>query len=400
MFNRLLKYLTYGNTFCGVEYNHFQSQDIIYATVLKRSKNELVEDAFISSSSLKDLSSKLPNQKHIYLIVNSEKILTKTISGEKRDALKLVYKAFPNITVDDFYFEVLYQNNMHFVSLCRKDYVDGIISEFSEYKFNIIGFSLGHSSLGILQEYLKTNTIYSSNSKITSDNNGILSIEPSSANSEQYNINGITLDNSYLLSFSGALQSYFGIEDENGNINSKIEELVDDYKQTQFYNQFLKFAGLFILAGLLINFLFFNHYFNKANELEQLSELNEATKTRILNLNASVSKKQKMVDDILKNNSSKSSYYTDRIIKELPKSILLLEFNYQPILKRISKEKPIEIDTDVIEVSGTSNDSAAFSNWISELEKYGWIQSVDILQYGSQSSRTQDFVIKISLNND
>ena len=399
MIDRIVKYLTYGNRFCGVEYHSYNNQDYFYATVLKLHKDELNEDVFSDASSIADLQ--LPKQQHIHLVVNSEKVLTKAISSEQQDALKLVYKAFPNIVIDDFYFEVLSQNHTHFVSLCRKTYIDSLINRFEEHKLNVIDFSLGHSSLDILEAYLNTNTIYTSNSKIESNEKGIVSIESGTKNSEQYDINGIRIENSHLLSFSGALKSYFNkAEEGNTNFSTKKAALIDDYKQSRFYNQFLKFAGLFILAVLLINFLFFNHYFNKANELGQLSELNEATKTRILKLNASVSRKQKMVDDILKSNASKTYYYSNQIIKELPKSILLSEFNYQPLVKRISKEKPIEINTNSIEVSGASNDSEDFSNWISQLEKLEWIQSVDILEYGSKNSRTQDFVIKITLVND
>ena len=157
---------------------------------------------------------------------------------------------------------------------------------------------------------------------------------------------------------------------------------------------------MFILGLLLVNFVFFNHYFNKVNELKQVYEINQTSKSQIIKLNESVSKKQKMVDDLLKSNDSKTSFYSNQIMKSLPFSILLSEFNYQPLLKRIKTEKEIELENNIITVSGTSSDSEVFSSWINKLEQKNWITKVDIIDYGSTSSNTSDFIIKIVLTDE
>jgi len=84
----------------------------------------------------------------------------------------------------------------------------------------------------------------------------------------------------------------------------------------------------------------------------------------------------------------------------LPKSILLGKFNYQPLLKRIKADKIIEQNENVIQVSGQSSDSDAFSQWISLLEGNDWIVDVAILNYGSASSKVSDFTIEIGVEND
>jgi len=400
MIDRLLKYLTYGNQFCGIECTTENGQDIFRATVLKQTKKELVEDASVEENSIETIAKTLSKNQHIFLIVNTEKVLVKSIESEQKDHLKLVYKAYPNLDVNSFYYEVLSQGNRHFIALCRKDYIDNLITEFSEYKLNVIDFSLGHSLAAILTDYINENTVYSSNSKIEFIDNGITSIEKHEPISEHYKINGLKISSAYLLSFLAAIESVLNSNISQTNSSVTKQNLIDDYKQTRFFNQFLKFGGIFILGLLLINFLFFNHYFNRVNELGQISELNQSTKAKIIKLDAAVSKKKKMVDDILKSNASKSSFYSDRIITALPKSILLSELQYQPLLKRISKEKPIELNEDTIHISGTSNDSEVFSNWISQLEKLEWIEKVEIVDYGTESNSNSEFKIKIGLYND
>lgn len=400
MIEKLAKYLTYGNRFCGVEYTNENEQDIYYTSLLKQTKKELVEDSFFNTNSIEKISENIPKHQHIFLTINTDKVLVKTIESEQQDHLKLVYKAFPNIDTESFYYEVLSQENIHFVALCRRDYVDAIISKFSESKLNVIDFSLGHSLAGILTNFASQNVVYSSNSKIEITDTAIRTIKKEEPASEHYDINGLKVSNQYLLSFIGAIQNVLKSDFSNTNFTLKKEQLVNEYKHTRFFNQFLKFGGIFILGLLLINFLVFNHYFNKVNELGQISELNQATKTKIITLDKSVSKKEKMINDILKGNTSKTSFYNDRIISDLPKSILLSDLEYQPLLKRINKEKPIEINKGIIRIAGTSDDSEVFSDWITQLERLEWVDKVDIIDYGTESRSVSDFQIKVALHYD
>jgi Tfp pilus assembly protein PilN len=397
MFDRLLTYLKFGNRFCGVEHTSKKGQDCINVTVLKQSKKELLIEEHIQGDSI---SNKLPKHRPIYLVINNNKVLTKTIESNQNDALKLVYKAFPNINLDEFYYEVLSQVNTHFIALCRKDDVENIIKEYKELKILILNFSLGNSLISSLKSFINQDYVFSSNVKVEIQDGNVIKIEKTETISETYRINGLEVSSAYLLSFSGALQIVLGNNESVTNYDVRSENLVSDFKHTRFFNLFLKVGGLFILGLLLINFFFFNHYFNQVNELRQLSEVNQSTKNQILTLDEVVSKKQKIVDDLLKSNGSKTSYYADRIIQSIPKSILLSEFNYQPLLKRIKSGKEIELKKNVIDVSGESNDSEAFSDWVSVLERKDWISRVDILVYGSASSKVSDFKIEIVLEGE
>ena len=393
MLDRLLTYLKFGNRFCGVEHTTKNGQDCINVTVLKQSKKELlIEECFEDDS-----VSKLSKHKPIYLVINNSKVLTKTIESNQSDALKLVYKAFPNINLDEFYYEVLSQVDTHFIALCRKDDVENIIKKYKDLKIPVFNFSLGNSLISDLKGFINKDYVFSSNARADIQNGSIVKIEKVDVKPEIYHINGLEVSSPYLLSFSGALQMVLTSNESITNYGIRSEDLIGDFKQTRFFNLFLKIGGLFILGLLLINFFFFNHYFNKVSELRQLSEVNQSTKNQILKLDEVVSKKQKMVDDLLKSNGSRSSYYADKIIHSLPKSILLSEFNYQPLLKRIKSNKVIELKKNVIEVSGESNDSEAFSDWVSILERKDWVSRVDILFYGSASSKVSDFKIEIVL---
>jgi len=400
MLNRLWTYLQYGNRFCGLEHTSIKNNKSIAICVLKQSKKELNLESTFHANSIEEVSKNLSKNQHAVLVVNDENVLSKKINSEQKESLKLVYKAFPNINLEEFYFEVISEVTSHFISICRKDYVDALIINYSEHNIHIISFSLGNSIISYIKSFTKKEQIQTSNSIVTIENQQIIGINKAVVEYEIYDINGLKISNQELLSFSGALQTVFKNDITVTNYRDKMDNLLTEFNQIQFFNQFLKFAGLFILGLLLVNFFYFNHYFNQVNNLNQVSEINESTKQKIVGLDELVSKKQKMVDDLLKSNGSKSSYFTNTIMQSLPETLLISEFNFQPLQKRIKDGKLIEIEENMIIISGSSNDNSIFSKWISQLEHMELIEHIDIIDYGSVSGSVSDFEIKIGLSDD
>jgi hypothetical protein len=400
MLNNFWKYLLYRKHFCGIEHTSKSSIEPIIISILKKSKKELNLDATYKVKSIEEVSKKLSKNQSAILIVNDKNTLSKTIENDQNDPQKLVYKAFPNINLEDFYFEVVSETKSSFISICRKRYVDELITTYSNKKINIIDFSLGNSLVSTIKSFVNEEHIRTSNAIIKIKNQQIAEIDKANFQPEVYNINGLKVFNQELLSFSGALQKVLNSDITITNYKDISDSLLTKFKHIQFFNQFLKFSGLLILAVLLINFYFFNHYFNQVNELRQISQINESTKQQIVALDESVTKKQKMVNDLLKSSGSKTSYFVNVIMHSLPETLLISEFNYQPLIKRVKTDKPIELNEDTIMMSGSSSDSNLFSKWINQLEQFPWIRKIEILNYGVASGRFSDFEIKISVRND
>jgi len=401
MITKLKTYFQFGNRFCGIEHSTKAGQDTIVAYVLKKQKSKIITDSVFKENTVKDISKRLTKKQHAVLIINNENVLSKTIESEQNDNLKLVYKAFPNINLDDFYFEVSHQNSIHFISLCRKEYIDTIIRDYNNNSISIIDISLGNTLIASITGFTSIDIITSSNAIIQLDNKKIQSIKKTEVPSvSQYNINGLKTSNEDILSFSGALQSAIGDSNSNTNFETTKLELLKAYTNARFFSQFTKIAGVFILVLLLINFLFFNHYFNQTESLKQTSQVNQNTKQKIITLNKSVSKKEKMVDDILKSNASKSSYYANAIVQSMPNSITLSGLHYQPLQKRIKPSKKIELNYNTITITGDSNDKPVFSMWVDLLETKNWIYNAEITDYSDTSSSLSSFSLKININND
>ncbi len=401
MFKNLLTYLQFGNQFCGIEHTTRKDDDVIVVTGLKKTKTEVDLEIFFESNSIEKVVNKLPKKHHVFLVINDNNVLTKKIKSEQIDNSRLINKAFPNINVTDFYFEILHQNNNHFVSICRKKYIDELIDQYKINGISVLNLSLGNSIISSIINHFESDEIFTSNSIISKEKNTILNIDKQETQvTENYDLNGLKVSNYGLLSFSVALNSILYNYHPITNFEDQRQLLLNDFKQSQFFSQFLKFGLVFILGLLLTNFVFFNHYFNKVNKLEQTSQVNLNTKHKVLELNESVNKTKKMVDDMLNSDSSKSSYYVNEIIQSFSNSIVLSELNYQPLTKRIKTEQPIEISKNSIIVSGQSSNSEHFSEWISNLESKKWINKVEIIDYENSTLSLSIFTINLTINNE
>ncbi len=382
MLASLKSYLIYGSIHIGLEHYTFNGNEQINVSILKKSKKEITLDKTVVLDKVEALKNELKKGQHISLNINTNKVLTKRIKTIDTNDLKLIHFAFPNIKINDFYYEILRQGNNTFISICRKDYVDAIIETYKQLGFHIINIRLGNLIVSSLTQYLGHSNIITSNSSITIKDGEINSIA-SLTNPEEvlYTINGLKCSSKFILSQSCALQSFLNNYKSNTNLSVLEKTLLQDFKNIKFYSVFLKSGLVFILGLLLINFLFFNHYYSKSEALKLVGNEDKARIEKITTLKNEVDSIQNTVNNLLSTNSSKSSYFINNLIKELPKSILLSEFNYNPLLKKIQNDKPIKIDKGVIKIIGTSSNSKELTNWVNFLEKKDWVEKVTISYY-------------------
>lgn len=401
MFEKAQSYLLYSNHFCGIEMTTKNGEDIMFVPILKKTKNQLDIQESFEASSIEEISGKLPKNIAVYLVLNTDKILTKRIENEVSEPIRLVHKAFPNIDIKDFYYEVLVQDDGHFISICRKEYVVNILEEFQKANVSIVNLSFGSLVLSTVLDYIQGTSIFTYTNEIIYSGKTIQAINSSEATELfDYNLNGIKVSNTNILSLTGAMNLVLNRQVSFTNYEPEKSTLLSNFKQSRFFGQFLKTGLIFVFGLLLLNFLVFNHYFDKVQSLEQTSHINQNTKSQVVELNKKVEKSQKMVEDILNSNASKSSFYANEIILSLPATIVLSQLNYQPLLKRIKADQPILNEINIILISGESTSRELFSDWISALEHNDWVKKVEISDYTDVSNSLSNFEIKIILVDD
>ena len=399
MLGHVLTYLTEGFTYAGLEiYDVHGVERYCFLEVNKR-KGELQITNKATLSSLSELKGHLKKDVPLFLSINTSKVLTKIVEDtETKNPEALVNNSFANLDLNNFYFEVIQMPQRPIIAISKKDYLNGIIQKLNELKIRIVHFSLGISILETITLYIQKRVISGSNFQIATENDLITKISPQPNEADiQYDMNGLTLSSIYILPFSniiGNLIQKQGIT----NFREICTDLKWKFKNQRIFNCVLKFSLVFYIGLLLVNFLVFDHYHDKVEILSTAVAANSSQRENLANLEASVKKKKERVETLSTSSNSKSTYYLDKLAKNVPDDILLDEIKYQPLLKSVRDSKPIELEEHTILVSGISKDGKEFSLWLEKLEKQDWISMVETLDYDYISTETSNFSIKIGFH--
>lgn len=388
MIKNLIKY---GTHFCAVE--HSDNTQLFFLQ-LKRKQKELVSFQKGAVADFESLIQKIQGQKHVYLIVNDEQVLTKRVDTIKTTGERLVKSAFPNISLSDFYYEVYSNDQQSFVSISRKDYVHTLIDQYAAHKISVVDFSLGALLMNTLIPYIDEESIATSNAQLYIENNVITNIKKEATSPKKYTVNELEISNRHLLSLAGIIRYYTGKSSEK----SIQKELQKEYFQKRFFNLGFKFALGFLFISLLINFLVFSSYQSKETIYKAALMVNKAKKTELTNLKDLVSRKKKLMESITSSADSKVAWYLNEISASVPTTISLKSMSYQPIERTIKEGKKVLFKEEVIEVSGISIYDKEFTQWIANLEQKAWIDEVSIVHYGIGKKIKTSFDFNITLH--
>lgn len=397
----MITYWNFGKEYCSLEHSSgSRLPENIFALQAYKKKGEFEKSNTISSTSVKELSNQLKKNQHCFLTLTNNQVLLKATNVSGNEA-KIISTAFPNIELEEFYYEILKTSSQQLVALCRKEHVHQIIAEYQNEGIRIIGFSLSFFSIQNLLPLLKEDEISFSKYEIRKKGNQLLSFGKNTNSAEiAYEIEDLTVNSKYLL----PLASLFNYEANNSFIRSntslKNSDLRKEHKQKVFFKKGMLAGISLLLISLLLNFMFFSSYYTELQELSGQYE-EELTQKQANNLKAQeIAAKEKLVSNIFNNSTSKSSYFLNRIIKSKPKSVLLGEFTFQPLLKQIKENETIKLDTNKIIITGESKEEISFSAWIKKLESMRWIKEVQISHFGYKSAQNSEFTLNLTLQED
>lgn len=392
-----LKSLVLGNKFLGVELFSDNGKECLEVLEIHKKKNDLVSS---NSQHLENFDEKINSDFPAYLVINTNQILYKEVDSSDANDAKILQKAFPNLNLEDFYFQIWRLENKSVVFISRKEYVDAIIKKLGDRKVKLYGFSLGLASISNITSFLKNDILKTNTFSIDLNaDDKILSVI-SDKNQEEYNLNGLQVNNKNIVSFSAALNLVLDTKNNSGNCVVKNQLLADNYMQSSFFSKGFKVMVGFILGLLLINFLIFNHYFKKEQEVSASLEMNRNYIEKIKSLKEDIKTKEERVKIFSRTNASKSSILLNEITKNIPTSILLKKVSYHPLQKKIKENEPILSDDTALLIAGESIDKTEFTNWITALENLSWISSVSIVKYGNENGKEESFEIKVKLNDE
>ncbi len=371
----------------------------ISGVVLNLTKDGFDIEKKFDAENVSDLNNFDIEKTPIILGITSKQVLTKKLENFNKDRADFP-TAFPNILQKDFYFENFYNENTCFVSICRKKVVEEIIAEYSTHKLQIIAFYLGNAYINELLPFLgNPEIVFTKTAKITLEESKISLLQTNSSENKLYHIGEEEITSKHLLSVALGLHYTNGFSEIISNKKAIGERL----KVTFTNKQYFKYIGITLVSllflGLMINSLFFSSLLKNVNQLEQSQQLFESQKMVLTDLQNQVKLKSKLVESIQQTGFSNSSEIVSSILSDLPNSILLTEFVYQPLKKGIKKNKPITPIHNQILISGKTNDKTQFFEWIKTIETNRFVDKLSIDDFQDKTTKAANFNITITLKN-
>lgn len=389
--------LLLGKQYIGIEHFSLNGEEKTAILLVQKKKEELtiVKKDKISYSEL--LPEKWDKKLPFFIIVNTNQVIQKEVEGIDSSDEKLLHKAFPNTNWDEFYFEIWRLKSKSIITISRKNYVNEFLSNYHKQGISVAGISLGVCSIAEIKNYSEEKQLFTNHQTVSwSEETPIVKLNTEVVKSD-FNINGLAIQNSHLLPFSGILRLILNGAVTTGNVINYSEQLYGDYNQKSFFVKGIRLMISFLLAILLLNFLAFSHYFKLAQESSESLLLSKSSLEEMAKTKQRIQAKEQKVKNVVAMTSSQSSFVINEIAKKIPYSILLTEFVYHPLEKKIKDEEPILVQEKTIILSGTTINNTAFTHWIEDMEKLKWMNQVVITRFGKNEMNETEFSIKLIL---
>lgn len=392
-----VQHIIKGNTYQGLEI--FELDNHIYYSFLRVTQKN--GELFTLSGKVfenPDGLIKHINKKETLLVsINTSKVLRKQVEADAPDnSEQWVPHAFPNLDLNNFYYQVMDSTSLKMVALGKKEHIDQQLKTLEDHNIEPTSVSLGIANLENAIPYLKDSPVLGSNFELTKSDHGLQFKTSDSFREVSMEINGLSLTNAGLLPFSNIL-GHLGKVEAQSNLEVVNKQFENRFKNHRFFDLGLRWGLGVMLGVLLLNFLLFSYYRDKTQSMETASSLEQQNIT-LNTLKKKVSEKESRLTTLLQSSNSRSTFYLDRIAHEIPSSILLDEMEYLPLLKPVRDKKPIETKEQAITISGQTRNNDEFTQWTEKLEKQEWVQKVDIEAYEYDSKNRDNFSINVVLH--
>lgn len=385
-----------GKQYIGVEHFTINNEDKVALLLVEKKKEGLVITKKDRVSYNGKIAEKWDTKLPFFLVINSNQVIQKEVLGVEPSDEKLLHKSFPNTNWDEFYYEIWRLKTKSVIAIARKLYVNTLLEDYENQKISIAGISLGVCSIADIIAYTDESELYTNHQSISKEETQIISASVLES-AITYTINDLQIENRQLLSFSGILRLILNNTLNTGSIISYSDQLYNDYNQKTFFNKGIKIMVGIVLGILLLNFVFFTHYYKLAQESSEILLVNKSSIEDVSKIKQRIIVKEEKVKGIDGRMTSRSSLIINEITSKVPSSILLTELTFNPLEKKIKAEEQILTKDKVIAISGTTIANASFTKWVEDIEKLNWVDKVLITHFGKDENNETTFSINLTL---
>ncbi|WP_343635400.1 hypothetical protein [Fluviicola sp.] len=292
---------------------------------------------------------------------------------------------------DEFYFNSYERSGSILVSFARKNVIDEFLQPIEAAKGFIWALYIGPSILPFRVE--KLTTIQSDYVLAFPTADQVILSKNEQELSEKQVLTAYTeaIINYTFQKHTHPDPFYQAIDEETFQ---KTKSNYKDFRQFRIIG--LSILGFFLIT-LTVNYFVVNHLNQVAVDYEEEIagyQDNFAVIDRIKQ-----EKQRKLV--LFQNSGMQSrnllSYYADEIGVTVPKDIQFTEMELFPLAQQLKPKHKVETDNSRIIIHGITLNSKILDDWMEDLEKKEWVQSVEVINYSRLDDRNSIFHIIIHI---
>ncbi|MBF4508383.1 hypothetical protein IRZ83_17025 [Flavobacterium sp. JLP] len=371
-----------------------EDYEIYNLLTIKKKANKISIVSKQSFESFEELSKTADKKTPLLIVIEGKGVLNKEINFENEADVNWQ----KNIDYNAIYYTDLKGLKSNFISFCRKNIVEEIISKFQKNGFQIVDVYIGSFLAALLNNVLKKLILFSNDLRLEFENDKILSFaKQNETKKTEYKIGEENVSSTFLPLYGAIIHFFIKPKEVSKTINPTLssEELI--------YKKSFEFLGAAILIGFLISlmasYFMIQYYGTKNSELNLQTVYSNQSYQLILDLEAQKEKKLNILKESGVLSSKFLSYYGYELIKTVPANISLNELNIIPLKEEYKENKKAFFESKIIIIKGETFQESSFNNWLEGLKKMDWVQRFEIISLKKDKKNKSIFEIKITLKN-
>ncbi len=381
---------------------------LIHTGTLISEKNRAKKEKENSNiQSIDELVQKIGINIPVSIVINGMGVLVKK-TDEGFTENNMLSSILPNVNPSDFYYQLTGSKPNTFISIARKETVHSLLDQLAAKGFKILQFTLGFAPIHNIVPFWKPENkqpLETGLFSLQTDNQLQLTgfLQKAEPTTDRFSLTEFQVANQYvhgstLLAFSAALSLIADDLTKPAPIESETIKLArKEYRNYKYF----KIAGWTVLTSilliLLINFLFFNYYFEHNKELQAFQLVSQEQIIQHKKAQLQLKNKELFLEKSGWLKKGKFSFYADRIASLTPANTTLTSLAVFPVKgMAVSDYGAFQNRRDTIQVNGICNDPVELNQYINNLKLINEFREVSIRDYHiKKEDETGIFFIEI-----
>lgn len=395
------KYIKPNTLFVVIEVFTEHSKEKFTLITIQSKKSQLRIKERHTLNSLEEVVEKTSKHKSLIWIFNTDNIIH--YKTTKNTDIGLI----PEFNHEAFY---AYENGDCLI-LCKKEKLDLFFERVKNINLVVSSVYIGIESalkfLPLLPSQFNLKLM-----KIETENDQLVSLKKDTQNNATtYLFGDYEVESSHLLSFIAAVDYYANFLKDYSKVTfpkNKLSIPLESLKKLQhkiktkhlntlFYKQTLKKIILLFVGLLFLNFAFYISFSHATNKIKKNQLYEISKKLNLEKAKEALSTSERKFIRYKLQEENQIATRIDEIVSSLPNLLLLSSFTFQPFQNNTQEDNSPSIKKNTIYCSGNSPNQTLLNEWMLELKKIDWVESIRIENYGKKEDLKFHFSFEIKI---